>query len=76
MPVNSRNNIRMANGHHRTRTNSCLDGGELVQEVDDIMLPEVGLVHVPIVKGDFSSIPPKVQEFIAKYVSFIELKLQ
>lgn len=52
-----------------------MDGGELVQEVDDIMLPEVGLVHVPIVKGDFSSIPQKVQHFIAKYVSFVELKL-
>jgi len=64
----ARNNYAISNGHHRTRMNSFMDGGEIVQEIDDVMIPEVGMVHVPIVKGDFSSIPAKVQEFIAKYV--------
>lgn len=54
--------------------NSFMDGGEIVQEIDDVMIPEVGMVHVPIVKGDFSSIPVKVQEFIAKYVDICRPK--
>lgn len=75
MPINNRNNIRMANRKHRTRVDSFMDGGELVREIDDIVLPEVGLVQVPVVKGDFTSLPPKVQQFIAKYVSSLNKML-
>lgn len=59
---------------HRMRMNSFRDVGDIVQEVDDIMLPEVGLVHVPVVKGEFSSIPVKVQQFVAKYVNLCRPK--
>lgn len=70
MLAHNNNNSVMANGHnHRMRLDSFMDGGEIVQEVDDIMIPEVGMVQVPVVKGDFASIPANVQQFIAKYVS-------
>jgi len=42
---------------------------DIVGEVDDVTVPDVGVVHVPVVKGDFTHLPLKVQEFIATYVS-------
>ena len=41
----------------------------LVEEIDDVTLPGLGIVHVPVVKGDFNALPQKVQEFIAQHVS-------
>ena len=36
-------------------------------EVHEIVVPHLG--HVPIVKGDFTGLPKKIQQFIAFYVS-------
>ena len=36
-------------------------------EVHEIVVPHLG--HVPIVKGDFTAMPKKIQQFIAFYVS-------
>lgn len=59
---------------NRVRTNSFTEVTDIVQEYDDILLPEFGLVQVPVVKGDFSSVPIKVQQFIARYVQICRPK--
>lgn len=59
---------------HRTRMTSFMDASEIVSEVDDVSVPKVGLVHVPVVKGDFTHLPVKAQQFIAKYVNVCQPK--
>ena len=46
----------------------------LVEEIDDVTLPGLGIVHVPVVKGDFNALPLKVQEFIAEHVKLCRPK--
>lgn len=54
---------------HRVRLTSTMEASEIIRETDDVSVPEVGVVHVPVVKGDFLALPHSVQEFIAEYVS-------
>lgn len=54
---------------HRIRLTSTMEASEIIRETDDVSVPELGVVHVPVVKGDFLSLPHAVQEFIAEYVS-------
>lgn len=61
-------------GHHRVRLTSFMPVSQIVGEVDDVDVPEIGMVHVPVVKGDFKHLPPKVQEFIALYVNILQPK--
>lgn len=67
-------NVNAAGGtggvvRHRVRLTSMMEASEIIRETDDVSVPEVGVVHVPVVKGDFLSLPHNVQEFIAEYVS-------
>ena len=41
------------------------------EEFDDVTFPGLGLVHMPVVKGDFTGLPKKVHEFIAELVNFL-----
>jgi len=44
---------------------------DLIREVGSVELPDVGAVNVQVIKGDFSSLPIRVQQFIARYVCLI-----
>jgi hypothetical protein len=60
----------------RVRLNSTtMNAKEMIQEVDRVVLPDVGAVNVQVVKGDFSTLPIRVQQFIARYVSSTRLLL-
>ena len=63
--------MKSAHAHdaHMTRVTSFTAAADIVEEVDDVTVPDVGVVHVPVVKGQFKRLPAKVQEFIATYVS-------
>jgi len=56
-------------GRRRVRVTSMNDASEVIKEVDDVLLHEGEIVHVPVVKGEFTSLPASVQQFIAEYVS-------
>lgn len=56
----------------RARHNSITDVANLIQEVDDVELPDVGLVQVNVVNGDFQALPAKAQQFIARYVNIMQ----
>ncbi|ESN93840.1 hypothetical protein HELRODRAFT_88036 [Helobdella robusta] len=51
-----------------------MDSKDIIEEVDDVTLPEGGVVHVPVVKGFFLELPLKVQEFVATYVDLLQPK--
>jgi len=55
----------------RARLNSILDltSVDFIKEVNSVDLPDVGEVQVKVVKGDFSAVPLRCQQFIARYVS-------
>ena len=57
----------------RQRYDSMMDvtGSLEREEFDDVTLPGLGLVHIPVIKGDFNGLPKKVQEFVAEHVSFL-----
>jgi hypothetical protein len=38
--------------------------------MEDVSLPEYGFVTVPVMKGDFTVLPRRVQEYIAEHVRF------
>lgn len=59
---------------HRVRLTSTMEASEIIRETDDVSVPEVGVVHVPVVKGDFLALPHSVQEFIAEYVDLLQPK--
>jgi phosphoenolpyruvate carboxykinase (GTP) len=63
-----------AEPHHRLRMTSFMATSDIVGEVDDVTVPNVGVVHVPVVKGEFTKLPAKVQEFIATYVDILKPK--
>jgi phosphoenolpyruvate carboxykinase (GTP) len=55
---------------HRVRISSMMEASEIVREVDDVMIHEGEIVvHVPVVKGEFTALPVTVQQFVAEYVS-------
>ena len=54
----------------RIRVTSMMDQKEIVKQVNDIHVPSLGTVKVPVVKGFFLELPSRVQEYVAKYVSF------
>lgn len=60
----------MSRKTRRSRCDSMLLE-QFIEEVDDVRLPGLGLIHVPVVKGDFNGLPEKVQQFIAEHVSVI-----
>lgn len=45
---------------------------DLIQEIDHVELPDLGEVSVKVIKGDFSTLPIKVQQFIATYVNILQ----
>lgn len=57
----------------RTRLNSFMENADIIQDLEEIELPEGGHVYLPVVKGEFSAIPDKVQQFIARYVSTLSI---
>lgn len=59
---------------NRVRCDSFTQSEKLIEDVDDVTLPGLGLIHVPVVKGDFSALPESVQQFIAKHVSLCRPK--
>jgi len=59
---------------HRYRMTSFMSPNEIVSEVDDVTVSNVGVVHVPVVKGEFTKLPQGVQQFIAEYVNILEPK--
>ena len=60
-----------ASSDGRTRITSMMDQKEIVNHFNDIHVPSLGTtVKVPVVKGFFPELPKKVQQYIAKYVSF------
>ena len=52
----------------RVRMNSTNQLADMIQEVDRVELPGIGAVNVKVVKGDFTTLPSRVQQFIARYV--------
>lgn len=60
----------------RVRLNSLSDlpNDEFIHEVDSVDLPGIGEVQVPVVKGDFTTLPVRVQQFIARYVNVLRPK--
>ena len=42
---------------------------DIIQEFEEVDLSEGEHVSFPVIKGDFSALPNKVQQFIARYVS-------
>lgn len=51
-----------------------MDQKEIVEQVNDVHVPSLGMVKVPVVKGFFLELPIKVQEYIAKYVDICQPK--
>jgi len=57
----------------RVRLNSTtMITKDMIQEVDRVELPDVGAVNVQVVKGDFCTLPIRVQQFIARYVNILQ----
>jgi len=58
-------------GKRARRLNSISDfaSTDFIQEVNSVKVPDVGEVQVKVVKGDFSAVPVRCQQFIARYVS-------
>jgi len=66
--MNGMNDVSTKN---RARLNSILDltSVDFIKEVNSVDLPDVGEVQVRVVRGDFSAVPLRCQQFIARYVS-------
>ena len=60
--------FKMTDAIKRVRIDSTCDN--MSNSQNPVVIPDIGKVTLPLVKGDLSKLTPQVQQFIAKYVCF------